>query len=176
MSTKKETAILRRSLDSPTQDTYRRVYSPTSDSAVSINNIAQKSADVKGPFVHKKGVAIPAAAFVHDLHRGTPQQDTYRIGFAPNVRNTGTIIATSDSATPIDNIAQKNTDVKEPFQSLGGGDYGREFNPWGKRPFLRGEKCVRRTRCTRGKLYMIWCAPQACRCGGINPYTIPLNY
>ena len=56
------------------------------------------------------------------------------------MRNTGTIIATSDSATPIDNIAQKNTDVKEPFQSLGGGDYGREFTAGTQIPV--GEKAV----------------------------------
>ena len=139
MSTKKETAILRRTLDSPTQDTYRRVYSPTSDSAVSINNIAQKSADVKGPFVHKKGVAIPAAAFVHDLHRSTPQQDTYRIGFAPNVRNTGTIIATSDSATPIDNIAQKTPTSRSLFKVSAAGTTEGSLTHGGKGRFYAGK-------------------------------------
>lgn len=50
LSTKKEDAILRQTLDSQAQDTDRRVYSPASGSATSINSITQKGDGVKGPF------------------------------------------------------------------------------------------------------------------------------
>ncbi len=49
-------------------------------------------------------------------------------------------IETSGPNLSINNIAQKNAGVKGPFQSLGGGDYGREFTAGTQIPV--GEKAV----------------------------------